>query len=278
MSTVPRKPSATPVIDNTDWLKFAAIIFVAIDHFGYFFVVDNEWWSVWGRLAAPTFFFLIGFAQSRTVPLRWILLGGLLTLLEFWNTDDGWVTPNILFSLALVRILRPYVLDLLQRYSWITFALLVSVLLIILPSSAQLVDYGAEGWLWSLFGLCQRIHADSASTTFRQDQVQTLNSMRRRTTESDLMRLIAGLFAASIYVWQEQLEFVFSNIHLAGCIIGVSILSIALLNFRRRPSFVQPPTPIAQVLLFIGRHTLEIYAIQLGGSELIVMFFPELAA
>jgi hypothetical protein len=30
-------------------------------------------------------------------------------------------------------------------------------------------------------------------------------------------------------------------------------------------------------LHFLGRHTLEIYVIQLAGSELIIMFWPHLA-
>jgi hypothetical protein len=34
---------------------------------------------------------------------------------------------------------------------------------------------------------------------------------------------------------------------------------------------------MAGVLRFIGRHTLEIYAIQLAGSELLVKLVPDLA-
>jgi hypothetical protein len=45
----------------------------------------------------------------------------------------------------------------------------------------------------------------------------------------------------------------------------------------RGPSPIQPPEPVARVLHFIGRHTLEIYAIQLGGSELLVKLVPALA-
>ena len=70
-----RNPQTSHLVDNTDWLKTAAIILVAVDHFGHFFMEDDRWWSVFGRLAAPTFFFLMGYAQTRTVPLRWIWLG-----------------------------------------------------------------------------------------------------------------------------------------------------------------------------------------------------------
>ncbi len=101
-------------VDNADWLKTVAIISVSVGHFGYFFMEDDRWWSVFGRLAAPTFFFLLGYAQTRTVPLNWIWLGLMLTLLESWNADWTWVAPNILLSLALIRIARPYVRMLVQ--------------------------------------------------------------------------------------------------------------------------------------------------------------------
>lgn len=271
-------PTPRPLtIDNTDWLKFVAIILVTIDHFGFFFVDNADWWSVLGRLAAPVFFFLMGFAQSRTVPVRWLLLGVFLTLMESWNADWSWVTPNILLSFALVRIARPYVQGFLQEYGWITFALLIFALLTMLPMAAQVVDYGAEGWLWALFGLCQRMYVDSVSDNSRQIQFQTQKLMRHTKTEPGLMRLIACLIAASVYLWQEQLEFEFSTIHLTSCIFGITVLSLFLISFRRGPSCVQPRTPIAQVVHFTGRHTLEIYAIQLGGFELIVKLIPDLA-
>ena len=110
-----RSTRPPPAVDNTDWLKAAAIVLVSVDHFGYFFMEDDIWWSAFGRLAAPIFFFLLGFAQARTVPLRWIWLGVVLTLLESWNADWTWVVPNILLSLALIRIARPYVQILVQH-------------------------------------------------------------------------------------------------------------------------------------------------------------------
>src|SRR6478735_6738629 len=145
-------------VDNADWLKTVAIISVSVGHFGFFFMEDDRWWSVVGRLAAPTFFFLLGYAQTRTVPLRWIWLGVMLTLLESWNAKWTWVAPNILLSLALIRGARPYAQILLHRHGWAAFAFLVSALLAVLPIAGNLVDYGSEGWLWSLFGLCQRMY------------------------------------------------------------------------------------------------------------------------
>ena len=92
---------STPYVDSTDWLKAVAIILVLVDHIGYFFVEDDQWWSDFGRLAAPTFFFL-GYAQTRGVPST----GSgsvILTVLDSWHHDWDWVAPNILLSFALIR-------------------------------------------------------------------------------------------------------------------------------------------------------------------------------
>ena len=88
-----RVPSTrTPPVDNTDWLKTVAIIAVAIGHFGHFFMEDDHWWAVFGRVAAPTFFFFQGYAESRTIPLNWIWLGVILNSCSIAGmpTGDGW--------------------------------------------------------------------------------------------------------------------------------------------------------------------------------------------
>ena len=156
------KPHA---VDNADWLKTAAIILVSVGHFGHFFMEDDLWWSVFGRPAAPMFFFLMGYAQSRTVPFRWIWLGVILTLLESSNAGWTWVAPNILLSFALIRMARPYVQDRVQHHGWAAFALLVSALIAVQPIAEKMVDYGAEGWLWALFGLYQRMYVDGRAAT-----------------------------------------------------------------------------------------------------------------
>jgi hypothetical protein len=265
-------------VDNTDWLKTVAIICVSAGHFGFFFMDDEQWWSVFGRFAAPPFFFLVGYAQSRTVPLHWIWIGVILTLLESSNADWTWVAPNILLSLALIRIARPHVQILVQRYGWAAFAALVSALVAVLPIVAKIVDYGAEGWLWGLFGLCQRMYVDGRSATDVDGAAPSSAPPAHATTgNTGLMRLLACFVAAIVYVWQEQREYSFPQIHLAVFILGVGVLSASLCLFRRGPSRIQPPEAIAGALRFIGRRTLEIYAIQLAGSELIIKLVPDLA-
>ena len=271
------RSGSSHAVDNTDWLKTAAIIFVSAGHLGFFFMEDELWWSVFGRFAAPPFFFLMGYAESRAVPLHWIGIGVILTLLESWNADWTWVAPNILLSFVLIRIARPYRQMLLQNRGWLAFVVLVSVLLALLPAAAKIVDYGAEGWLWALFGLCQRRYLNGISAATggtRGSPAPTLSA----TDAAGLMRLLACLVAAVVFVWQEQKEFSFPAVHLAVVILGLGVLSISLCLFTRGESRFQPPEKVAGTLRFVGRHTLEIYAIQLAGSELLVKLVPDLSA
>jgi hypothetical protein len=266
-------------VDNADWLKTAAIISVSVGHFGFFFMEDDRWWSVFGRFAAPPFFFLVGYAQTKAIPLHWIWIGIILTLLESWNADWTWVAPNILLSLALIRFARPYVQMLVQTRGWVAFILLVSTLLAVLPVAVKIVDYGAEGWLWALFGLCQRQYVDGLSAVGNVGETQRSSAFTLAATETArLMRLVTCLVAALVFVWQEQEEFWFPAIHLAAFILGLGVLSISLCLFKRGESRIQPPEAISDVLRFVGRHTFEIYAIQLAGSELLVKLVPALAA
>jgi hypothetical protein len=277
-NTPHRNPHTPHAVDNADWLKTAAIISVSAGHFGYFFVDNDQWWSVFGRPAAPTFFFLLGYAQTRNVPLHWIWLGVILTLLESWNANWNWVAPNILLSLALIRSARPYVQILLQRHGWAAFGLLVAAILAVMPIAGKIVDYGSEGWLWALFGLCQRMYVDNRSVADVDGPAQSsVSPAPAMNGNAGQMRLLACLVAAIVYIWQEQREYSFSQIQFAVFVIGIGVWSASLCLFLRGPSRIQPPHAAAGALRFIGRHTLEIYAIQLAGSELLVKLVPGLA-
>jgi hypothetical protein len=267
------------IVDRTDWLKTAAILLVAVDHIGNFFVENNDWWSVFGRFAAPVFFFLLGYAKSKRVPVSWVLLGLLLTTLDSWNNDCAWVAPNILLSLAFIRVVRPYVEAGLRKTGLLGFALLVLVLVLILPFAGEVVEYGSEGWLWALFGLIQRNCVDAQSTPKMpcMDRGLLSSSLSERNCLK-VMRITAVTLAAIVAIWQEQVEYLFAPVQLSVLMAGMALLSGILWQFCRGPSRYQPSAVVAVMLRFAGRHTLEIYAIQLAISEVIVNLFPGLAA
>jgi surface polysaccharide O-acyltransferase-like enzyme len=258
---------AAPLVDKTDWLKTAAIIMVMVDHIGYFFIADDAWWSVFGRMAAPVFFFLIGYAHTRKAPIQWILLGIILTLLDSSNNDWTWVAPNILLSFACIRLVRPYAQGLVQRHGLLAYAIFAAILVAALPVAAKVFDYGTEGWLWALLGLAQRTRADAKSSD---------DPANRSAYKNLLLSVLVCIAAAGVYIWQEQKEFDFDDIQLITFVLCTWFLSLTLCLFARGPSRVQPKGAFNRTLLFIGRHTLAIYALELAVFEIVIKVFPDL--
>ncbi|MDB5650486.1 MAG: hypothetical protein JWL62_2006 [Hyphomicrobiales bacterium] len=232
-------------VDRTDWLKAAALIFLTVDHVGLYFMEADDWWRVIGRLAAPIFFFLIGYARSRRVPLSWIGLGLLLTVLDAWGDDWQWSAPNILLNFALLRLALPtpdqwrHITE--REYLGLTLVLLLCVFFV-----GRLLEYGAEGWLWALFGLCQRTYDDYWEAEGRS---------RRR--------FVAAFVAAAAYLVTEPRDLSFDAAQTAVLIVLVAWLAFGLLRYHRGISRLQPPRAWAPLLRFVGRRTLGIYAAQL---------------
>ena len=132
-----------------------------------------------------------------------VFFGSLHGTLNHGNAKWTWVAPNILLSLALIRSARPYVQILLQRHGWAAFAWLVSGLFAVSSIAGKIVDYGSEGWLWALFGLCQRMYVDSRSATDVNGPAQSSASPAPAMKENaGLMRLLAWFAAVVAYVWQ----------------------------------------------------------------------------
>ena len=181
---------------------------------------DDRWWSVFGRLAAPTFFFLMGYAQTRTVPLtldlarchpdparkleRRLDLGGTEHSFELGTHPHCASLCANPFATSRLGRLRPPRLRTFRGAA----------------DSGKIVDYGAEGWLWALFGLYQRMYVDGRSATDVDGAAQSSAPPAHAMTENaGLMRLLACFVAVVVYVWQEQREFSFPQIQFAVFIL-----------------------------------------------------------
>ncbi len=51
-------------VSEHDLFKLTALLLMFIDHIGVFVFPDVIWWRIFGRAAAPIFFFLIGYSRS----------------------------------------------------------------------------------------------------------------------------------------------------------------------------------------------------------------------
>ncbi len=241
-----RRPT---LVTTTDWWKLAAIVVMLVDHAGYYFDTDQDWWRVVGRATAPIFFFLVGFARSRSVPWTWLAFGALLTLIDVLKEDDpaNW-TVNILISFALVRWALPGIEAFLGE-SRLRLVLLLGLLAALVPLVGDRIEYGTEGWLWALFGLFQR------------------RAVERGTAGAASTRNAVAALAGLVYLVTERSDFSFglAETFVLAAIVGVE--TVLLAGFRREVSRVQPPATLAPVIGFLGRHTLELYALHLLAFE-----------
>lgn len=238
-------------IGTTDLLKAAAILLVVVDHYGAFLAPDEIWWRIFGRAAAPVFFFLVGFTGARPVPMRWLALGAAMTAMNLVYFGDGGLFLNILFSLALVRLALPVMESRLATHG--SVMVLLVVLAVVAPAVGAVIEYGSVGWMWALLGFC----------VSRMRSAQPESSAAWRRTAVIVGATTCGLHAILQFVGIDA-DGAFQFYALAAVICGVGWM---LFHFRRAPLPVQVPAPVAGVLTFLGRRTLEIYAFTTIGMQ-----------
>lgn len=230
-------------VSTTDLLKLAGVVLFLTDHVGLYFDTDGTWWRVVGRVAAPIFFFLIGFARTRFVPWTWLWLGLVLTFVEGWTSGNrpGGYFLNILINFALIRLALDFVERRIvpSRARVVAFAL--GAVLLVRPLDPFL-EYGAEGWLWALFGLAQRLAVESEDARFR-------------TTRTGL-----AILTASVYVVAEVYDHTFGTIQSVVLGVLIAALTSILVRFRRTDAPWQFGAGLGTVVRTCGRRSLEIYA------------------
>jgi peptidoglycan/LPS O-acetylase OafA/YrhL len=241
-------------LTTTDLLKVIGVAAFLLDHYGLYFDPDQGWWRVFGRLAVPIFFFLIGFARSRQIPWTWIALGSVLTALEVWTSwDEGLkgMSLNILFNFLILRLA---VLPLMERimlaqWRWLALPILVIGCVLLIGVSDRVVEYGTGGWLWALLGLSLRLA--------QEGEGHTPSSLRR------WIPVALAVVAAVACVVRESIDHQFAIAQIVTLATMIAVLTPGLLVFRRAALSVQPPAPIAPFFRFCGRYSLEIYAVTL---------------
>ncbi len=236
-------PQRSPVrVSSTDWLKLVGIAAFLIDHIGLFFIVDDEWWRVLGRVAAPIFFFLIGFARSRNVPVSWIVWGVILTGIDWWL--DGDFTLNILLNFAFIRLALRFLDKAGPNPSAWLLATISLFSIVMLPFADFVFEYGAQGWLWALFGFTQRLWRDGQ-------------------TQYEKLRFAFAFVAAFAYAFVEIEWHDFEGLAAVACGVAVLCLTLVLLSFNRAVSTWQPLALLAPAIVWVSHYSLEIYAISL---------------
>lgn len=243
-------------ITSYDLLKTLALVLMLLDHVGFYFFTDQDWWRVAGRLCVPIWFFLIGYANSRDLGLG-IWVGGVI-LVAFSMLSGEWIFPlNILFSMIIVRMFLDRVMRASKADEESLMAITTVLLFLTLPSY-NYWEYGTQGIIMAMFGYMMRNKPEIGEV---RDQV--------------ILRKLFILFALSQYVFIQGLFFAFSLPQMIVFGYGTFAIMAGLYNFRPQeyPDLTQKiPSFAVATLQFMGRRTLEIYVAHLALFKIMAVF------
>lgn len=223
-----------------DLIKAVAVVIMVIDHIGFYFYPDDEWWRAIGRIGFPVWFFLVGHASGRSIPP--MLWGGALVLIAAsLVVGMPFFALNALVTIILIRLC----IDPVMRYAGRSVPALMQacvLMAVLVIPTGMLVEYGSEGLLFAMFGYAVR-HKDSFLTE-----------------KKPLLPLMLTCLLS--FVVYQQLTFGFSTSAFTVMAMGTGATCMILLFFRgaemprvsaRTPAVLQGPVKL------MGRHTLEIY-------------------
>ncbi len=228
-----------------DVLKTVAVIIMIIDHIGYYFFTDDMWWRAVGRIGFPVWFFLIGHATGRGIPSK--LWGGALFLAALYLFAGSHVFPlSALVTIIFIRL----TLDWVMRYALLNKVAIIltsaALVLLILPSSF-LFEYGTQAIILAMFGYMVR-HKD------------------RLALSGDFLRNFA-VFSFFAFVLPQFVLHGLSMPQFYLMAAGTAATVYTLFHFKAAsyPALTaKMPAPLAWLVRFGGRRTLEIYVVHIA--------------
>ena len=250
MTDAPLSENAPRFVTAHDLIKTAAVMSMIADHLGVFFFPHALWLRAAGRFAGPVWFFLPGYSRSRAQPRRvWIAVAGLAGL--------SLVTGGGLFpvsALATIMVTRAAIDPLMRRMlrSWTEFWFWYLILFLLILPTSFFFEYGTLALLVGAYGYIARHEATVAT------------ARRLRTTR---LAIFGGLLAAGLAVL--PLSFRFTLPQLGSIAVAWIVMLIWFARFRPKdyPRLSAFP-PLAWLLRFTGRYTLEIYVVHLAAFRI----------
>jgi hypothetical protein len=246
-------PDETASVTAIDLWKTAAIVLMFVDHYGNFFAPEETVWRAIGRACLPIWFFLIGFARSRSIQVQWLIVGAILTLIDYLTSPGLPETyVNILINFMIIRVcLTP-----IERYilpDVLRLAVLCIFLALLEPLAGHYLEYGSHGMLLALAGLLHRHWLDSKGTSAAQDWFYK--------------RAGAGFYGAAAFIIVENSIYDFPPWQLVLLIALCTSIAFGLILFQPASINVRS-TALANALRFTGVYSLHIYAIHIAALML----------
>lgn len=228
-------------VTTLDLLKTFALVFMVVDHLGYFFFPDDVTWRAIGRWCVPVWFFLAGYHAPRNWIQPALLKGGLIVACGFFIFLDRLFPLNALFAIQLVYLQ----ISLLRQQpaahwnAYFPFLLIyITGLTVLAPVTNILWDYGTLALLMGVWGFFAK---------------------ERALLTRDHYIILCLLTAMSV-LYLQVTRWSFTGLDAYLCIGGMSIVMLYLSVFFKPITY---PGHSSLLLRLAGRYTLEFYVAHL---------------
>ena len=243
-------------LTSYDFVKFAALALMVVDHVGAFFLVEEEWLRVIGRLSAPIWLFLVGYAKSRDFSDRmWI--GIALLIGSNYLTTASFIPISILGTMLVCRVALDPLMNHIRKNPAALYPITVILCFLTLVTS-QVFEYGACAMLAVILGYMTRNR-------------ETLPFTRNQFLTYAIVSAFGYYLIQAYYFFPGQFDFaqqVFAGVGLLAVFLGLTCFQP-----RQYPELTRKLTrPVAWVIQIGGRYSLEFYVGHLILFRAIVYF------
>ncbi len=241
----------TRVLTSYDLLKALALLLMVIDHVGFYFFPDENWFRVFGRICVPIWFFLIGYAKSRDIPNSW-WIGALVLIAVSAMVGMPFFATNILVTMIAVRLSLDFISRLSAKNSVYFYAVTAILTILIIPTGF-FTEYGTQGILSAMCGYF-----------VRQRQSAIVSEDVKHSKDAFAMWYM--VYVQVVYAVLQLGYFGFSQNQFLVVIVGVVAVSWMLLRFKpvAYAAYTEKmPGLVTMLLQICGRRTLEIYVVHL---------------
>lgn len=248
---VPQKKLPSDVT-SYDLLKTFAVVIMVVDHIGAYFYPDVLWWRAVGRIGFPVWFFLIGYARGRDLPAKLTVSAGIL-LAGSIAVGMPVFPLNALVTIGLIRVSIDKVMAIGLKSKLRLWSLSI-VLLVLVPPSYLLTEYGTQALITAMFGYFVR---------------------HRKDINDDKLVIQYMVFALLTFVIVQQFIFGFSPEQFTFMVCGTAAVRVLLYYFDSRsfPRLTKfSPKPLICFTQVCGRRTLEIYVAHLMLFKLLALW------